>query len=69
MDQLGGVGTAVLVCLVLLPTVLVPAKMYLEARRVHQQLDELRWHLGVMGESPGSGPGQARTTPGVERRP
>jgi hypothetical protein len=49
VDQLGGVGTVVLVGLALLPTLLVPAKLYLDARRVHQQLAELREHLERIG--------------------
>jgi hypothetical protein len=59
VDQLGGVGTVVLVCLALLPTVLVPAKLYVDARRVHQRLAELRGHLEELSEDPGQGPDHA----------
>jgi hypothetical protein len=59
VDQLGGVGTVVLVCLALLPTVLVPAKLYLDARRVHQRVAEVREHLEVLSVDPDPGPDHA----------
>ena len=59
MDQLGGIDTVVLVCLALLPTVLVPAKLYLDARRVHQRLAEVREHLEVLSEDPDRRPDHA----------
>ena len=59
MDQLGGVGTVVLVCLARLPTVLVPAKLYLDARRVHRRLAEVRQHLETIDGDGHQGPDHA----------